>query len=116
MKVLYADRVNSSTLIQKGLKGRKIMNLRSRRSLNTSSQCVIAIACVASLATDNSAVAQTSPQAQSQVMTTTTLATEEAPKIPNDQLDSLVAPIALYPDPLLAQVLAASTYPRRDGA
>ena len=24
--------------------------------------------------------------------------TEEAPKIPNDQLDSLVAPIALYPD------------------
>src|ERR1700741_4115328 len=35
----------------------------------------------------------------------------EAAKIPNDQLDSLVAPIALYPDPLLAQVLAASTYP-----
>ena len=28
-----------------------------------------------------------------------------------DELDSLVAPIALYPDPLLAQVLAASTYP-----
>jgi hypothetical protein len=28
-----------------------------------------------------------------------------------DQLDSLVAPLALYPDPLLAQVLAASTYP-----
>jgi Protein of unknown function (DUF3300) len=38
-------------------------------------------------------------------------AQDEAPKIPNDQLDSLVAPIALYPDPLLAQVLAASTYP-----
>jgi hypothetical protein len=36
---------------------------------------------------------------------------EAAPKIPNDQLDSLVAPIALYSDPLLAQVLAASTYP-----
>jgi Protein of unknown function (DUF3300) len=36
---------------------------------------------------------------------------QPAPKIPNDQLDSLVAPIALYPDPLLAQVLAASTYP-----
>jgi hypothetical protein len=28
-----------------------------------------------------------------------------------DELDSLVAPIALYSDPLLAQVLAASTYP-----
>ena len=35
----------------------------------------------------------------------------QAAKVPNDQLDSLVAPIALYPDPLLAQVLAASTYP-----
>ena len=31
--------------------------------------------------------------------------------IPPDQLDSLVAPIALYPDPLLAQTLAAATYP-----
>ena len=27
------------------------------------------------------------------------------------QLDDLVAPVALYPDPLLGQVLAASTYP-----
>src|SRR5882724_4066517 len=44
-------------------------------------------------------------------MTTTTPAdTEEAPKLPNE-LDSLVAPIALYSDPLLAQTLAASTYP-----
>src|SRR5262245_65839541 len=37
--------------------------------------------------------------------------TTEQAKIPAEQLDSLVAPIALYPDPLLAQVLAASTYP-----
>src|SRR5206468_7290928 len=36
---------------------------------------------------------------------------EQAAKIPPDQLDSLVAPIALYPDPMLAQALAASTYP-----
>jgi hypothetical protein len=28
-----------------------------------------------------------------------------------DQLDGLVAPIALYPDPLLTQILVASTYP-----
>jgi hypothetical protein len=40
-----------------------------------------------------------------------TRTTSSAAKIPNDQLDSLVAPIALYPDPLLAQALAASTYP-----
>src|SRR5256714_2682128 len=51
-------------------------------------------------------------QAQSQQMTTTTTSdTEQAPKLPNDQLNSLVAPIALYSDPLLAQTLAASTYP-----
>ena len=35
----------------------------------------------------------------------------EEPKIPPDQLDSLVAPIALYPDPILSQALVASTYP-----
>jgi len=44
-------------------------------------------------------------------MTTTSPTAQEAPKIPDDQLDSLVAPIALYPDPLLGQTLAASTYP-----
>ena len=38
-------------------------------------------------------------------------AAQDAPKIPGDQLDSLVAPIALYPDPLLSQTLVASTYP-----
>src|SRR5215475_9845221 len=34
-----------------------------------------------------------------------------APTLSADRLDSLVAPIALYPDPLLAQTLAAATYP-----
>lgn len=37
--------------------------------------------------------------------------TDEAARIPEVQLDALVAPIALYPDPLLSQVLVASTYP-----
>src|SRR5436305_6584155 len=32
-------------------------------------------------------------------------------KLPADQLDALVAAIALYPDSLLAQTLVASTYP-----
>src|SRR5512132_2969633 len=62
---------------------------------------VIAIVCVASLE-------WSSPLILAQEETTTT---EEAPKIPNEQLDSLVAPIALYPDAMLAQTLAASTYP-----
>src|SRR5215469_238410 len=36
--------------------------------------------------------------------------TQSAPLSPSD-LQALVAPIALYPDPLVAQVLTASTYP-----
>ena len=35
---------------------------------------------------------------------------QPAPLAP-PQLDDLVAPIALYPDPLLSQVLVATTYP-----
>jgi len=68
---------------------------------------VIAIVCAALLSSISSVALAQTPEAQSQVMTTT----KEAPKIPNDQLDSLVAPIALYPDQLLSQTLVASTYP-----
>ena len=90
------------------------MNLRDPRSKFSRQpfHALLAIACTASLSGGPSlALAQAPQQAQSQVMTTTTPAPTAAPMIPNDQLDSLVAPIALYPDPLLAQTLAASTYP-----
>src|SRR5436309_9108156 len=75
--------------------------------------CVMAIVGLALLSSGPGALAQQaqSQQAQSQVMTTTTPTTQEAPKLASGELDSLVAPIALYPDPLLAQTLAASTYP-----
>jgi uncharacterized membrane protein YgcG len=36
---------------------------------------------------------------------------EQAPAIKQEELDQLVAPIALYPDSLVAQILMASTYP-----
>jgi Protein of unknown function (DUF3300) len=35
----------------------------------------------------------------------------EAPTLKPEQIEALVAPIALYPDPLLSQALMASTYP-----
>jgi hypothetical protein len=38
-------------------------------------------------------------------------APQPAPQLSEARLDQLVAPIALYPDPLLAQILMASTYP-----
>lgn len=40
-----------------------------------------------------------------------TTASPEAKTFSQQDLDQLLAPIALYPDPLLAQVLMASTYP-----
>src|SRR5436190_17883868 len=61
--------------------------------------------------TESPAQQMPAQQAQSQVMTTTTNEPPPVEKIPPDQLDSLVAPIALFPDPLLAQTMAASTYP-----
>src|SRR6201984_1555606 len=36
---------------------------------------------------------------------------EEVARLTPEQLDPLVAPIALYPDPMLSQTLVASTYP-----
>ena len=36
---------------------------------------------------------------------------QQAPLMTPQQLDNVVSPLALYPDPLLGQVLAASTYP-----
>src|SRR6266853_6144023 len=76
------------------------------KSLNESCSQMIAILCtIGTLSLGQaSAVAQQAPA-------TTAPATQEAPKISNAQLDSLVAPIALYSDELLAQTLAASTYP-----
>jgi Protein of unknown function (DUF3300) len=77
---------------------------RSKFSFRTG-QSLLAALCVLSLAPGDTEVyaQQTEQQDASQE--------EAAPKIPNDQLDALVAPIALYPDPLLSQVLVASTYP-----
>ena len=69
----------------------------------------VATACVALLLPPSpTTLAQ---QTESQVLTTTTPSTADAPPIPKEQLESLVAPIALYPDGLLGQILVASTYP-----
>jgi Protein of unknown function (DUF3300) len=64
----------------------------------------LAVLCAALLIPGDASSLAQSPQAASP-------AEQEEPKLPPEQLDSLVAPIALYPDPLLAQVLVASTYP-----
>lgn len=45
------------------------------------------------------------------IVTATAFAQAPPPPMPPGQLDQLVARVALYPDPLLAQVLAAATFP-----
>src|SRR5258708_496231 len=68
------------------------------------------LACVA--ATQTPATQSAAPPAKKATPPAVKAAAQnESAKITPDRLDSLVAPIALYPDPLLAQVLAASTYP-----
>src|SRR5271166_248710 len=62
-----------------------------------------AVICIGTLVPGNAVATQT-PQAAAP-------AEQAAAKLPPEQLDSLVAPIALYPDPLLSQTLVASTYP-----
>ena len=69
---------------------------------------LLALVCVGLLA--NGEIALLAQDAQ-QAAPAATAEEPAAEKISPDQLDSLVAPIALYPDPLLAQTLAASTYP-----
>ena len=73
-------------------------------------QRILAILCAISLAGGDAFAAVAAGAAQAPAGQAPG-ASASAAMIPADQLDSLVAPIALYPDPLLAQVLAASTYP-----
>jgi hypothetical protein len=54
--------------------------------------------------------AQTSSQSGAQTATASAAPEEYAP-LTADELDGLVAPIALYPDALVAQVLGAATFP-----
>ncbi|WP_051453954.1 DUF3300 domain-containing protein [Paraburkholderia caribensis] len=46
------------------------------------------------------------------VTLSTMASAQSVAKVSDQQLDSLTAPIALYPDPLLAQVLMATTFPQ----
>lgn len=80
----------------------------------TAQTCVTVLVTVNVVCAGNmqpSAARATHPEATAATQEPTTTAAQPAPKIPADQLDSLVAPIALYPDPLLSQTLVAATYP-----
>ena len=74
----------------------------------TGFQSLLVIICIVGILPGDTLAYMPPPQ---QAATPTSTSQTQSAKIPPDQLDSLVAPIALYPDPLLAQIMAASTYP-----
>src|SRR5437764_14635767 len=80
-----------------------------RETLATKFCRLIAVICVVAIVPGDTLAELPSFQAQSPAAPPKAQAPPT--KVAADQLDSLVAPIALYPDPLLAQTLAASTYP-----
>jgi len=67
------------------------------------SMCALSIVCSALMFPGEGLYAQTAIAPQTAV--------SSEPALKPAELDSLLAPIALYPDPLVAQILAASTYP-----
>ena len=90
------------------------MLIRSRILLTGLALAICSIPLSGCTSTETETMPAQAPEANGAVGSEAPASTnEEAPdtKLSNDQLDSLVAPIALYPDPVLAQVLAASTYP-----
>ena len=87
----------------------KVNDPSPRRGARRAPRGVLAVACTCLLLPGEATLlAQAPPAADAK---TAASPAEAAVKLPPEQLDSLVAPIALYPDPLLAQTLAASTYP-----
>src|ERR1700722_465604 len=65
---------------------------------------LVAMPAVAVAQTSDTATPPTAPSQSTQPQ-------PDQPLLKPEQVDALVAPIALYPDPLLVNVLAASTYP-----
>src|SRR5271154_3529270 len=78
-------------------------NTAFRRIFLCTAALTLALGLAAIPARAQDAMAATQVQTPSQ--------TPSGPKLSEGQLEQLVAPIALYPDPLLTQVLMASTYP-----
>ena len=53
------------------------------------------------------------PVARAQAPAAPAVASVQAATFKKEELDQLVAPIALYPDALIAQILMAATFPSR---
>jgi len=74
-------------------------------------RCRTLMACVCALSLAAPAPAQVTPAPAAQPPSGAQAAAPATKPVTQQELDQLLAPIALYPDALLAQVLMASTYP-----
>ncbi|MDQ8730194.1 DUF3300 domain-containing protein [Bradyrhizobium sp. LHD-71] len=83
------------------------MEASTTRRLRYATMCVACVACLALLG-----IAIGGSPGRVQSVQSTSLPVPASRQVLNSaELDQLVAPIALYPDPLLSEVLMASTYP-----
>src|SRR3954454_5681253 len=74
-------------------------------------QGVIAVLCIALSVPGDGALYAAAQTASTSASSAQSNPSQASAKVANEELDSLVAPIALYPDSLLGQTLVASTYP-----
>src|SRR5271165_3404858 len=92
---LPADVTGPQARADRGIINMKLQGFRTSRWLEFVREAV-AMLCVASFLAGNAAQAANPAQQEP------ASAESQAAKLPADQLDSLVAPIALYPDPMLS--------------
>src|ERR1043165_1225858 len=87
----------------------KFRTLEANRG-HTPARHVLVIGCIVTLIVADLGVIAGSPNARARHSSASTLLDDTA-TIPPEQLDALVAPIALFPDNMLSQTLVAATYP-----
>jgi Protein of unknown function (DUF3300) len=95
---------------------RRIMIMKTMKALLSTLTCsTLLIVGASALAQQgqNQSQQNSSPNSSAQQPAPSGVATPAVPPQTPTQLDALVAPIALYPDALVAQVLAASAYPEQ---
>jgi len=101
-----------NTTRNRGCNWRRATRIQSSGYVMDTKRKLIAIVCALAMS-GVAAIAQPPPPPPQEVPPGEPPPEQAAPAqlLSPDQLDDLVAPIALYPDPLLGQILVASTYP-----
>ncbi len=79
--------------------------------MNSSKRSLAFILCCSLVFATAAGIGACASDSYAQVVDTSSAPVDQAAEQASEPLEQLVAPIALYPDALVAQILAASTYP-----